>query len=196
MVRQNQITLVPNNHKNIVRCAIALGSNLPTAWGDSQQTLVQALKALNNRKGLQLLAVSSIYQSPPLEYDGMPDDTQDYLNAVAIFETQLTPVEVLTALLEIEKAAGRSRDNQTHRWASRGLDLDLLLFNEQNVDLPNLKVPHPRMLQRDFVLQPLVEIAEDWLIDNEPVLLHNQRLAAKPLKSILSSQQFKYGMEQ
>src|SRR5690606_1860938 len=95
---------------------------------------------------------SSLYRSAPVGVTGQPD----YTNAVIAAETTLPAPELLTALLAIEQAAGRTRD---YHQAPRTLDLDLLLYGETEIHQPGLEVPHPRMHQRAFVLLPLAEIA-------------------------------------
>lgn len=97
------------------------------------------------------IAVSSVYRTAPIDATG-----PDYLNAVARLETSLTPMELLRALQHIEDEHGRQRP---YRNAPRTLDLDLLLYGDQTVALPELQVPHPRIAQRAFVLQPMAELS-------------------------------------
>jgi 2-amino-4-hydroxy-6-hydroxymethyldihydropteridine diphosphokinase len=137
-----------------MRCAIALGSNL----GDSQHILEDALKKLAQTPGITLEACSSWYQTEPV---GPPQP--DYLNGCALLEVQLTPQELLETLLGSEAQFGRVRQERN---GPRTLDLDLLLFDNLILDTPTLKLPHPRMYERAFVLVPLAEIAPDWV---EPV---------------------------
>lgn len=136
------------------RIAIALGSNL----GDSRSILENAIQILAQTLGITLKAQSSWYQTVPV---GPPQP--DYLNGCALLEVQLTPQELLETLLKIEVQFGRVR--QEH-WGPRTLDLDLLLFDDLILETPSLQLPHPRMIERAFVLVPLVEIAPDWV---EPV---------------------------
>lgn len=137
-----------------VPSAIALGSNL----GDSQHILEDALKKLAQTPGITLQACSSWYQTEPV---GPPQP--DYLNGCALLEVQLTPQELLETLLAIEAQFGRVRQERN---GPRTLDLDLLLFDTLILDTPTLKLPHPRMQERAFILVPLAEIAPDWV---EPV---------------------------
>ncbi len=137
-----------------VLSAIALGSNL----GDSQHILEDALKKLAQTPGITLQACSSLYQTEPV---GPPQT--DYLNVCALLEVQLTPQELLETLLAIEAEFGRVRQERN---GPRTLDLDLLLFDNLILDTPTLKLPHPRLHERAFVLVPLAEIAPDWV---EPV---------------------------
>ena len=131
-------------------CAIALGSNL----GDSCAILDGAIAALEDVPGIVVQARSHWYQTAPV---GPPQP--DYLNGCACLQVSLTPLELLAVLLQIEGQFGRVR---RERWGPRSLDLDLLLYGDQVLDLPQLQVPHPRMTERAFVLVPLAEIAPDW----------------------------------
>lgn len=133
------------------RVAIALGSNL----GDSYQILEAALKTLAHHREIRVEALSSYYETAPV---GPPQP--DYLNICAVLRTSLSAQTLLTVLLEIEKQFGRVR---RERWGPRLLDLDLLLYDDQIINEPNLQVPHPRMHERAFVLVPLSEIAPDWV---------------------------------
>ena len=130
-------------------CAIGLGSNL----GDSQSILMMAIDRLRSHPQLELIAVSSWYQTAPL---GPPQP--DYLNGCAILQTSLEPLALLDTLHAIEAEFGRVRQEV---WGARTLDLDLLLYDDLIIDLPNIQVPHPRMCQRGFVLVPLAEIAPE-----------------------------------
>jgi 2-amino-4-hydroxy-6-hydroxymethyldihydropteridine diphosphokinase len=136
------------------QCAIALGSNL----GDSLSIVKDALKILAQTPGITLKAHSSWYQTAPV---GPPQP--DYLNGCALLDVQLTPQEVLETLLRIEAQFGRVREERN---GPRTIDLDLLLFDDLILDIPNLQLPHPRMRERAFVLVPLAEIAPNWV---EPV---------------------------
>ncbi len=128
------------------RVAIGLGSNL----GDRTRHLTEAGRAITERIGT-LVASSSLWETAPV---GGPTQGP-YLNAVVVIETDLGAREVLDALLEIERAHGRLR---RERWGPRPLDLDLLLYGDEEIDFPGLQVPHPRMTVRRFVLEPLREV--------------------------------------
>jgi 2-amino-4-hydroxy-6-hydroxymethyldihydropteridine diphosphokinase len=93
-----------------------------------------------------------------------PQDQPDYINAVAVIDTNLSAFALLDALQAIEDAHGRTRGMP--RWGPRTLDLDVLLFGNATIDSPRLKVPHPRIAERPFVLRPLYEIAPDLTIPN------------------------------
>ena len=136
---------------NLSFCAIGLGSNL----GDSRSILDSAIDRLKSHHQIDLIAVSSWYLTAPI---GPPQP--DYLNGCTTIGTSLQPLELLNILHSIESEFGRVR---TEVWGARTLDLDLLLYNDLIIDLPTLQIPHPRMLERAFVLVPLAEIAPNWL---------------------------------
>ena len=128
-------------------CAIGLGSNL----GDSRSILTGAIDRLRSHNQIEVIAVSSWYITAPV---GPPQP--DYLNGCATLQTSLVPLDLLSVLHSIEAEFGRVRQQV---WGARTLDLDLLLYDDLVIDLPTLQVPHPRMLERAFVLVPLSEIA-------------------------------------
>ena len=127
---------------------IAMGSNL----GDRAETLRKAVQQLNALGWIT--KVSSLYETAPVGYLEQPS----FLNAVLALDTMLVPVDLLRALLGIERDLGRARP---FRNAPRTLDLDLLLVDDLILDTPGLTVPHPRLHERAFVLVPLAEIAPD-----------------------------------
>ena len=137
---------------------IALGANL----GDAAAALKQALITINDLPLTRVGKASSLYKTAPLDSDAADSGAPakllggDYLNAVVEVETGLSAPALLEQLQQIEQAAGRER---TYRDAPRTLDLDLLLYGSARIDSAGLTVPHPRMLQRAFVLLPLAEIA-------------------------------------
>ncbi len=129
---------------------IGLGSNL----GDRPATLAAALDALDRLPGTSLVAVSQAYETEPW---GVADQPR-YANAVAHVDTGLTADQLLAALHDIEDSLGRSRGE---RYGARTIDLDILLFGDEEWDAPDLVVPHPRLAEREFVVRPLLEIAPD-----------------------------------
>ncbi len=132
---------------------IALGSNL----GDRAAILGGARRRLAARPDVRELAASRLYETAPV---GPPQPS--YLNAALALETALSPRELLEALLALEREAGRERSpDPDQRWGPRTLDLDLLLHGDSRIDEPDLVVPHPRLHERAFVLEPLCEIAAD-----------------------------------
>ena len=128
---------------------IGLGSNL----GESKKTLNIALTSLDSEAAIKLLSHSPFYGSKPHG----PQDQPNYINAVAKIKTSLSPLELLDTLQKIEQDNHRVRGKQ--RWAARTLDLDILLFGTQTIQSERLIIPHPRILERPFVLYPLYDIA-------------------------------------
>ena len=131
-----------------VRAWIGLGSNLE----DPQQQVQQALEELDTLPQTRRLQSSRLYRSPPMG----PADQPDYINAVAELETGLEPQALLEALQAIEQAHARKRERH---WGPRTLDLDILLYGDWQIDTASLKVPHPGLHERAFVLYPLYELA-------------------------------------
>lgn len=128
---------------------IGLGSNL-----DGPVIRVrQALADLDSLARTRVTARSSLYRSAPMGPAGQPD----YVNAVARLSTRLDPHELLDELQRLERAAGRVRDGE--RWGPRTLDLDLLLHADRTIDDDRLRLPHPGIAERPFVLVPLAELA-------------------------------------
>lgn len=141
-------------------CYIGIGSNL----GDPIKQARQAIDALKEVTNSTLISVSSLYGSKPMG----PSDQPDYVNAVAMLETTLEPLELLDALQHIEQTQGRVRKAQ--RWGPRTLDLDILLINNSTIDIPRLTVPHYGMREREFVLYPLLEIAPQLVLPDGTAL--------------------------
>ncbi|ENV35389.1 2-amino-4-hydroxy-6-hydroxymethyldihydropteridine diphosphokinase [Acinetobacter gerneri] len=123
---------------------IGLGSNL----GDSQEILKEAIEKLQS---LGQVRVSKLYQSPPMG----PQDQPNYFNAVAELVTELEPLALLDELQRFENESGRVR---LRRWGERTLDLDLLLYGQENIQNERLTVPHVGILERDFVVIPLLDL--------------------------------------
>lgn len=134
----------------MVMACIGLGANL----GDAPATVRAAVQALAVLPQCRLLAASRLYRTPAW---GNPDQP-DFINAAVALETTLAAPVLLERLLATEQAFGRVR-MAGERWGPRTLDLDLLLYGDGRIDSAALVVPHPRMRQRAFVLQPLAEIA-------------------------------------
>jgi 2-amino-4-hydroxy-6-hydroxymethyldihydropteridine diphosphokinase len=132
---------------------IGLGSNL----GDRRAMLEGAIAALNATLGIRVLRISSFQETDPV---GGPPGQGTFLNAAAALETTLDPWDLLQVLQTIETWFGRVR---AVRWGERTLDLDLLLFDDRIIETPELTVPHPRLADRRFVLEPLAEIAPDTI---------------------------------
>lgn len=136
-----------------IRAFVGLGSNL----GDSIATLHAAIDALSRLPGTRLSRASRLYRSPAWGHT----DQADFVNAVALLDTELAPRALLDGMLAIERAFGRER---RERWGPRILDLDLLLYGDSIVVQPGLQVPHPHLHERAFALVPLVEVDPDAVI--------------------------------
>jgi 2-amino-4-hydroxy-6-hydroxymethyldihydropteridine diphosphokinase len=132
-----------------MRAYIGLGSNL----GEREATLLEALDRLGAEEGIEVVAVSSLRETDPVGFLDQPR----FVNAAAAIETSLPPRELLERLLEVERSLGRNRARET-RWGPRTIDLDLLLYGDEEIHEPGLTVPHPRLAERPFVLEPLVEL--------------------------------------
>lgn len=127
---------------------LSIGSNI----GDRLYHLVDAVRALHSHDGVEVLAVSSIYETAPVGYT----DQEDFLNMAVCVETVVGAQELLGVCQRVEQELGRER---TIRWGPRTVDLDILLYGNDAIEAENLIVPHPRMHERAFVLIPLLEIA-------------------------------------
>jgi len=136
---------------------VALGCNL----GDRIANLSNALKALKAHRDCNAVVCSSVYETAPMG----PQDQPDYLNAVVGLQTNLSALNLLGELQSIEHLHGRVRDGE--RWGPRTLDLDLLLYADEIIDTPTLRVPHPGIAERSFVLVPLAELAPDLIVPNK-----------------------------
>ena len=138
---------------------IGLGSNL----GDREGNLAAARSALS-RGVIDIAAESSVYETEP--WGPVPQGR--YLNQVLRGETTLDPHGLLAALLEIERALGRDRTRE-QRYGPRTIDLDILRYGDREVREPDLQIPHPRMIERAFVLVPLAEIAPEIIVGGVPI---------------------------
>jgi 2-amino-4-hydroxy-6-hydroxymethyldihydropteridine diphosphokinase len=126
---------------------IGIGSNL----GDRERLVGEALDRLRAEPDIEVVAVSAISETEPV---GVVDQPR-FLNAAARLETELAPRDLLDRLLAVEQGLGRVR---AERYGPRTIDLDLLLYGDEVVDEPGLRVPHPRLGERRFVLEPLLEL--------------------------------------
>ena len=138
---------------------IGLGSNMELP----RQHITTAIEALGKIQSTQTVNVSSLYKSKPVG----PQNQDDYVNAVAELETELTPLDLLDNLQAIENEHGRVRKE---RWGPRTLDLDILMFGDEVIQNDRLTIPHPEMVNRSFVLVPLAEIKPDCLIPEKGLL--------------------------
>ncbi len=134
---------------------IGLGSNI----GERERYLYTALKEMDTDAAIQIIDLSSIYETEPVGVTSQPV----FLNMVAEIKTTYTPYELLDCLQEIEGQCKRTREL---KWGPRTLDLDILLYNQENMKSERLEIPHPRMKERGFVLIPLFEV-NPQLVKNE-----------------------------
>jgi 2-amino-4-hydroxy-6-hydroxymethyldihydropteridine diphosphokinase len=130
---------------------VGLGGNV----GDAAATLREAFTVLDGLPDTRLLRASRLYRTPAWGQVEQPD----FVNAAVKLETRLDARALLDALLEVERQFGRERQDGEARWGPRTLDLDLLLFGEDVIDEPGLRVPHPHLHERAFALVPLAAIA-------------------------------------
>lgn len=143
---------------------LSLGGNL----GDPAKSMAAALRILDGDGKTRVVAVSSLYRTPPWGKLDQPD----FLNAAATVATELAPRELLDLCLDAERRLKRVREE---RWGPRLIDIDILVFGDRIIHETGLEVPHPRMLERAFVLAPLVEIAPDLAVGGKSV---SERLGA------------------
>ena len=134
---------------------LGLGGNL----GDVRTTLGRAVTALCDGHEVRLVARSSDYRTPPWGVTDQPG----FVNLCLVVDTALSPRELLTRALNVEAALARQRSKE-QRWGPRTMDIDLIAFDDATIDEPDLTLPHPRALERAFVLAPLAEIAPDRMI--------------------------------
>lgn len=139
-----------------VTAYLGLGANL----GDRTGSIHLAVKELDALPTTEVMRVSSLYETAPVGVANQPD----FLNAVAEVQTCLGPEDLLAAILHLEKKMGRTR---TERWGPRVIDIDVLLYGDQKIDVPGLTVPHPRLRERAFALVPLAEIAPTLALPGE-----------------------------
>jgi len=148
---------------------VAMGSNL----GDRDAHLAAGLAALRATEGIEVAAVSPLYETDPVG----PPPQGPYLNGAIQLSTRLDPHALLGRLLEIEAAEGRTRG--AGRNAARTLDLDLLLYGDRKLAGPDLEVPHPRLAERPFVLEPLCDLAAEFI---HPILGETIEVLAKRVR--------------
>ncbi|WP_110926106.1 2-amino-4-hydroxy-6-hydroxymethyldihydropteridine diphosphokinase [Bacillus massiliglaciei] len=134
---------------------LSIGSNM----GDRLATFKKAVKLLNEYPEIRVMEASSLYETDPVGYT----EQDCFLNAVLKLETSFDPENLLHACLDIESKLGRKRDI---RWGPRTLDLDILLYNQENIETEILSIPHPRIQERAFVMVPLLELDPDIKLPN------------------------------
>ena len=154
------------------RVFIGVGSN----EGNRLTFISRAVRAMGALSGVQVLQMATIIETAPV--GGPPQGP--YLNTVVELDTRQSPRELLNALQEIERRLGRAPSLQ--RWAPRPIDLDLLLYDEALIQEPALCIPHPRMHERPFVLEPLAQLAPELIhpVLRKPIRALRDLLAAQP----------------
>ena len=145
-----------------VTAYIGLGGNL----GDARAAVLQAMDDIAVLPGTSVTRRSSLYGTAPIDPSG-----PDYINAVVMISTGLSAPDLLTHLQRLELSAGRERP---YRNAPRTLDMDILLYGSARIESPALVVPHPRMVERAFVLVPLAEIAPDLVLAEQLLAVEGQ----------------------
>ncbi len=154
---------------------LGLGSNL----GDRIFNIVSALVFLKNE--LELLNVSSLYESEPWGYTDQPN----FLNCVCIINCVLNPHDLLKTIKQIERNMGREKD--VCKWGPRIIDIDILLYDDKILKSPSLMIPHEQMLERSFVVTPLVELDSDLIHPITKTVFKKIRFPQDSLNCILSS---------
>jgi 2-amino-4-hydroxy-6-hydroxymethyldihydropteridine diphosphokinase len=134
---------------------LGIGSNI----GNTKDNLDSAIKILNESKNCKILQVSRFYKTKPVGLANQPD----FLNAVVKIETLLSPEDLLKLINIIENKLGRVR---TIKWGPRTIDIDILIYGNININKENLIIPHPAMMERAFVLEPLSEIEPNMILPN------------------------------
>lgn len=137
-----------------MRACVGLGANL----GDRETTIRRAVELISAAPGVDVVGVSALRETEPWG----PVEQPPYLNGALLLETDLGPRALLDLLLDVERRLGRVREGE--RWGPRTIDLDLLLYEELSVDEPGLTLPHPRLHERRFALEPLAELAPDAVV--------------------------------
>jgi 2-amino-4-hydroxy-6-hydroxymethyldihydropteridine diphosphokinase len=137
----------------VAKAYVGLGANI----GPREVTLLRAIDLLAAEDGIEVLELSELRETAPVGVVDQPE----FLNAAVALETTLSPRELLAVLLRVERELGRVR---AERWGPRTIDLDLLVYGEETVDEPGLRVPHPRLHERRFALEPLAELEPELAI--------------------------------
>ncbi len=154
---------------------IGLGGNV----GDVRGTLARAVEAFCEGEEVRLDARSADYRTPPWGVVDQPP----FVNIALKVETLLTPQALLQRALKVEASLGRNRATE-QRWGPRTVDIDVLAYDDLAFSVPGLTLPHPRMLERAFVLLPLADVAPDWRIDGRPVSEWAAKLDATGIERI------------
>ncbi len=152
---------------------LGLGGNI----GERRIALGAAIEALKGHRNIQIIAVSPLYESEPWGITSQ----QDFLNAAARVATSLGPADLLAAILAIEVSLGRVRGE---KWGPRVIDIDILVFGGEAIEVPGLTIPHPHLHERAFALAPLVDVMPEAVIGNRPARQWLAQLDRKGLNRI------------
>jgi 2-amino-4-hydroxy-6-hydroxymethyldihydropteridine diphosphokinase len=143
----------------MIAAVLGLGGNI----GDTRALMATTIARLAETPSITVTGMSALYRTPPWGKTDQPP----FLNAAVRIETTLTPRGLLQTVLAVEKSLGRERGE---RWGPRTIDIDILLFGDEEIDEPGLHVPHPRLTERAFALAPLVDVAPDTMIAGRPAV--------------------------
>ena len=152
---------------------LGLGSNV----GERRTALAGAIDALRAHPDIEIVAASPLYESEPW---GLTSQ-QDFLNAAVRVATSLGPADLLAAILAIEVSLGRVRGK---KWGPRSIDIDILVYGNEEIDVPGLTIPHPHLTERIFALAPLVDVMADAVIADRPARQWLAQLQRKSLKKV------------
>lgn len=152
---------------------LGLGSNI----GDRKQFLHRALQLLVKESNIWITKVSSLYETEPWGYK----EQELFMNLVVEIETQLTAIELLQVCQKIEQSLERVREI---KWGPRTMDVDILLYGDETIASPQLKIPHPYLIERDFVVIPLAEIAPQLIINSKTMAQWSQSYDQSALRKI------------
>ena len=153
---------------------LGLGSNV----GERRAALAGAVDALKGHSGIAVIAASPLYESEPWGQT----DQQDFLNAAVRVVTSLSPADLLAAILAVEVSLGRVRGK---KWGPRLIDIDILVFGNETIDVPGLTIPHPHLTERAFALAPLVDVMPEAAIKGRPARQWLAQLERKGLEKNL-----------
>jgi len=157
----------------VIIAYLGLGSNI----GDRKQFLHRALQLLVKESNIWITKVSSLYETEPWGYK----EQELFMNLVVEIETQLTAIELLQVCQKIEQSLERVREI---KWGPRTMDVDILLYGDETIASPQLKIPHPYLIERDFVVIPLAEIAPQLIINSKTMAQWSQSYDQSALRKI------------
>ena len=156
---------------------LGLGGNV----GERRAALAGAVDALKGHPDIQIIAASPLYESEPWGLTGQ----QDFLNAAVRVATPLSPADLLAAILAVEASFGRVRGE---KWGPRVIDIDILVFGDEVIDVPGLTIPHPHLTERVFALAPLADVMPEAVIKGRSARQWLAQLESKGLKRIVGPQ--------